>query len=68
LSQPLLRITEAALPVKAANFTSPSTPSAMCRASVVLPVPAKPNRRNTGGVPFLPGLAFSQSATAVHAT
>jgi hypothetical protein len=40
LSQPLLRITKAALPVKAANFTSPLTPSAMCRASVVLPVPA----------------------------
>src|ERR1700742_3435286 len=51
LAQPLLRITSAALLVKAANFTSPSTPSAMCRASVDLPVPAKPNRRNTGGVP-----------------
>ena len=39
-SQPLLRITSAALPVKAANSTLPSTPSAMCLASVVLPVPA----------------------------
>ena len=38
--QPFERITSAALPVKAANFTSPSTPSAMWRASVVLPVPA----------------------------
>src|SRR5262249_18048400 len=67
LSQPLLRITSAALPVKAANFTSPSTPSAMCRASVVLPVPAKPNRRNTCGVPARPGFALSQSATAFSA-
>ena len=40
LWQPLLRMTEAALPVKAANSTLPSTPSAMCLASVVLPVPA----------------------------
>ena len=40
LWQPLLRITRAALPVKAANSTLPSTPSAMCLASVVLPVPA----------------------------
>ncbi|OIQ68872.1 hypothetical protein GALL_495290 [mine drainage metagenome] len=40
LSQPLLRITSAAFPVKAANFTSPSTPSAIWRAKVVLPVPA----------------------------
>ena len=39
-SQPRWRITLAALPVKAANFTVPSTPSAMWRASVVLPVPA----------------------------
>ena len=31
---------QAALPVKAANSTLPSTPSAMCLASVVLPVPA----------------------------
>ena len=38
--QPLPRITEAALPVKAANFTSPSACSAKWRASVVLPVPA----------------------------
>ena len=38
--QPLPRITEAALPVKAAYFTSPSMPSAMCLARVVLPVPA----------------------------
>jgi hypothetical protein len=40
LWQPLLRITQAALPVKAANRTLPSTPAAMCLASVVLPVPA----------------------------
>jgi hypothetical protein len=40
LSQPLLRITSAALPVKAANLTSPLTSSAIWRASVVLPVPA----------------------------
>ena len=39
-SQPLLRITSAALPVKAANSTLPSTASARWRASVVLPVPA----------------------------
>ena len=38
--QPLLRITHAALPVKAANRTLPSTSSARCLASVVLPVPA----------------------------
>jgi hypothetical protein len=38
--QPLLRITHAAFPVKAANRTFPSTPSARCLASVVLPVPA----------------------------
>jgi hypothetical protein len=60
-------MTRAALPVKAANFTSPSTPSAMCRASVVLPVPAKPNSRKIGGVPLRPGLAFSQSPTALRA-
>ena len=39
-SQPLLRMTWAALPVKAPKATSPSTPSAKWRASVVLPVPA----------------------------
>ena len=39
-AQPRLRITCAALPVKAAKSTSPSTSSAMRRASVVLPVPA----------------------------
>ena len=39
-AQPLPRITCAALPVKAANSTLPSTPCAMCLASVVLPVPA----------------------------
>src|SRR6267154_2297170 len=66
-SQPLRRITSAALPVKAANRTLPSTPSARCRASVVLPVPAKPNRRNNGGVPLCPGLALSQLATALNA-
>ena len=38
--QPFERITIAALPVKAANSTLPSTFSAMCLASVVLPVPA----------------------------
>jgi hypothetical protein len=38
--QPFARSTEAALPVKAPNATSPSTSAAMCRASVVLPVPA----------------------------
>ena len=40
LVQPLPRITSAALPVKAPNSTRPSTPSAMCLANVVLPVPA----------------------------
>ena len=38
--QPLLRMTQAALPVKAAYSTLPSMPWAMCLASVVLPVPA----------------------------
>jgi alkanesulfonate monooxygenase SsuD/methylene tetrahydromethanopterin reductase-like flavin-dependent oxidoreductase (luciferase family) len=38
--QPLRRITSAALPVKAAYFTSPSMCAARCRANVVLPVPA----------------------------
>jgi hypothetical protein len=66
-SQPLLRITSAALPVKAANLTSPSTPSAMWRASVVVPVPAKPNKRKTCGVSFFPGFALSHEATALSA-
>src|SRR4051812_20431079 len=66
-SQPLLRMTRAALPVKAANSTLPSTPWAMWRARVVLPVPAKPNSRKVCGVPPLPGLALSQSATALSA-
>jgi len=49
-----------------------STPYNLCckrcgGASVVLSVPVKSNRRNTGGVPFLPGLALSQSATAFSA-
>jgi hypothetical protein len=39
-AQPLDRITSAALPVNAANAVSPRAPSAMWRASVVLPTPA----------------------------
>ena len=39
-SQPFRRIASAALPVKAANSTFPSTPSARWRARVVFPVPA----------------------------
>src|SRR6476646_9132676 len=65
--QPLLRMTKAALPVKAANRTLSSKASAMCLASVVLPVPAYPNRRNSGDVLPLPGLALSQSDTLLSA-
>src|SRR5215207_7931271 len=60
--QPRARMTSAALPVKAPKATSPSTPAATCRASVVLPVPAKPNRRNTCGEP-----RRSHAATAFSA-
>ena len=60
--QPLERMTSAALPVKAPKQTSPSMSSARCRASVVLPVPAKPNRRNTCGRP-----RFSQADTSASA-
>src|SRR5215472_14435441 len=60
--QPLRRITSAALPVKAANTILPSTPLATCLASVVLPVPAYPNSRNTWDAPR-PGFDLSQAAT-----
>ena len=60
---PYLRITIAALPVKAAYFTD-FTPCARWRASVDLPVPAQPNRRNTCG----PSLSFSQRETACSAS
>src|SRR5215831_1890450 len=62
--QPLLRITHAALPVKAANRTLPSTPSARCLASVVLPVPAYPKRRK---IEARPRAALSQCEAAVRA-
>src|SRR5262249_57082557 len=62
--QPLLRITHAALPVKAANRTLPSTPSARCLASVVLPVPAYPKRRK---IEARPRAALSQFEAAVRA-
>jgi len=58
LSQPLFAQSPAAVAVKAENFTAPSTPSAdcgpawSCRSGI-------PNNRNTGGLPFLPGGAFS---------
>ena len=39
-AQPFDLSTNAALPVKAANAVSPRAPSAICRASVVLPTPA----------------------------
>src|SRR5215467_10351367 len=62
--QPLLRITHAALPVKAANRTLPPTPSARCLASVVLPVPAYPKRRK---IEARPRAALSQFEAAVRA-
>src|SRR3569623_1769967 len=60
--QPFLRITSAALPVKAAYFTE-RPPSARSRARVDLPVPAQPNRRKTCG----PSLSLSQLETASSA-
>src|SRR6185436_15731420 len=64
LGQPLLRITHAALPVKAANRTLPSTPSAMCLTSVVLPVPAYPNNRKMEERPRAPLSQFEAAVSA----
>lgn len=61
--QPRLRMTKAALPVKAAYLTLAKSP-AKCRASVDLPVPAHPKRRNTCGPPDV----FNHAETAVSAS
>ena len=66
-AQPLLRITSAALPVKAANKTLPSTPfGEMLRerglAGAGIAEQAEHRRRAPS-----PGLALSQRATALSA-